>query len=227
MTTNITSQVSSRAFLLLTLVGGASAFQTACDLVEPKPGCEVGDSFYGSGMRFPAAADFCNEAVCEAGNVSTTDGECVDCAVMDEETCASSAGCSWYTECGNSGRCRSADLCAEDDDCVQYGVPWTCQTFKGEDCLTDVSTCEPPACYRTFLDSGGNCVDPAGREAEAACCDTQSRCEATGGTWQTSACGHYECGEAPTCSDEHGGCDCGEGKTFGVGYGCLEHSACR
>ena len=92
--------VSSRAFLLLTLVGGASAFQTACDLVEPKPGCEVGDSFYGSGMRFPAAVDFCNEAVCEAGNVSTTDGECVDCAVMDEETCASSAGCSCILNAG-------------------------------------------------------------------------------------------------------------------------------
>ena len=51
-------------------------------------------------------------------------------------------------------------------------------------------------------------------------------CESSGGTWDPSSCGHYECG-APSpdaCIDP--GCDCGSMANFVEGEGCVEDQAC-
>ncbi|MEM6988859.1 MAG: hypothetical protein AAF721_00130 [Myxococcota bacterium] len=55
--------------------------------------------------------------------------------------------------------------------------------------------------------------------------DEQALCEATGGTWDPTACGHYECGLPNECAAVIPGCDCGSGATFFEG-GCVDDDAC-
>lgn len=51
-------------------------------------------------------------------------------------------------------------------------------------------------------------------------------CESTGGTWDMSACGHYECGIPTDCRAVIPGCDCGATMNFVEGTGCVEDEAC-
>lgn len=43
----------------------------------------------------------------------------------------------------------------------------------------------------------------------------QEACEATGGTWDPTACGHYQCGVPNACAAVIPGCDCGVAANFG------------
>lgn len=56
--------------------------------------------------------------------------------------------------------------------------------------------------------------------------DDQADCEATGGTWDPTACGHYDCGLPQECAAVIPGCDCGPAMNFVDGTGCVEDPAC-
>lgn len=56
--------------------------------------------------------------------------------------------------------------------------------------------------------------------------DDAALCEATGGTWDPVACGHYACGLPNRCAAVIPGCDCGPTMGFVEGTGCAEDEAC-
>ncbi|MHC4991957.1 MAG: hypothetical protein ACYTGC_13360, partial [Planctomycetota bacterium] len=55
---------------------------------------------------------------------------------------------------------------------------------------------------------------------------SESLCEASGGTWDPTSCGHYRCGVPPACNAIIPGCDCGSGRTFIPGVGCVIDDDC-
>lgn len=57
--------------------------------------------------------------------------------------------------------------------------------------------------------------------------DIPALCEATGGFWNTGACGHLMCGAHNTCKALIPGCDCGPQANFQPGVGCVESEACN
>jgi hypothetical protein len=54
----------------------------------------------------------------------------------------------------------------------------------------------------------------------------QQLCESTGGTWDPLSCGHYICGQLPTCEAIIPGCDCGAGRNFHAEVGCVDDPSC-
>jgi hypothetical protein len=52
-------------------------------------------------------------------------------------------------------------------------------------------------------------------------------CEDTGGVWDPESCGHYTCGEPPDCAAIIPGCNCGTGKVFDGGQGCIAWDGCE
>jgi hypothetical protein len=54
----------------------------------------------------------------------------------------------------------------------------------------------------------------------------QKLCERTGGRWDERSCGHYVCGRPPLCDAIIPGCDCGSGRSFVAGAGCVEDRTC-
>jgi hypothetical protein len=56
--------------------------------------------------------------------------------------------------------------------------------------------------------------------------DAQALCEGTNGRWDESSCGHYQCGNPPSCEAIIPGCDCGGGASFVGGQGCVQDRAC-
>ena len=53
----------------------------------------------------------------------------------------------------------------------------------------------------------------------------QQICESQNGTWDSSSCGHYECGVPPDCAAVIPGCDCGPFATF-TKLGCTPLIEC-
>ncbi len=54
----------------------------------------------------------------------------------------------------------------------------------------------------------------------------QKLCEATDGSWDEGSCGHWKCGVEPACEAIIPGCNCGEGKVFDGGQGCIPSADC-
>ena len=63
-------------------------------------------------------------------------------------------------------------------------------------------------------------VEGRGCQPTNLCNGTQTICEESGGRWDEGSCGHYQCGEFPSCDAIVPGCDCGEGRNFGAD-GCF------
>ncbi len=57
--------------------------------------------------------------------------------------------------------------------------------------------------------------------------DEQELCEATGGVWDPTACGHYVCGFPQDCQAVIPGCDCGIYDNFEVKVGCFPGAECE
>ena len=55
----------------------------------------------------------------------------------------------------------------------------------------------------------------------------EAQCEGTGGVWDDLACGHYLCGAPDECEALIPGCNCGRGRNFAEGRGCVEDNACE
>ena len=51
-------------------------------------------------------------------------------------------------------------------------------------------------------------------------------CHETGGWWDIDSCGHYWCGQFPDCDAIIPGCDCGPGRNFVPGLGCVDDEDC-
>jgi hypothetical protein len=56
--------------------------------------------------------------------------------------------------------------------------------------------------------------------------DEETLCAATGGAWDPISCGHYPCGQFPDCDAVIPGCDCGAGRNFEDGIGCVDDPSC-
>ena len=56
--------------------------------------------------------------------------------------------------------------------------------------------------------------------------DDQALCEGTDGRWDERSCGHYQCGNPPSCEAIIPGCDCGGLANFVEGAGCVQDRAC-
>lgn len=214
----------------LVLVCLLSVAQSGCSLFESKEGCFIGESYYGHGTEFPSP-DGCNGLSCEDGKRSTTLAGCVACEDFDsEQSCETSgADCQWLEACGDSPAvCRSTAVCEDDGDCLfARGTQGTCNDRTLGSCDETGNVCEPPACWKARTDVDGNCLGPSGLELEAACCDLEARCIATGGQWDLDSCGHYVCGEEIDCSASTPGCDCrGSRSTYVEGMGCVIDSNC-
>jgi hypothetical protein len=54
----------------------------------------------------------------------------------------------------------------------------------------------------------------------------QELCEGTGGRWDPNSCGHYPCGDFPSCDAVIPGCDCGPLSNFREGEGCRTDPGC-
>ncbi|MCP3980720.1 MAG: hypothetical protein GY716_15570 [bacterium] len=61
---------------------------------------------------------------------------------------------------------------------------------------------------------------PCGGPSEEALCNT------TGGFWDIDSCYHYWCGQFPDCDAIVPGCDCGTGRNFVQGAGCVDDPVC-
>ena len=57
--------------------------------------------------------------------------------------------------------------------------------------------------------------------------DGEGLCTSTGGTWDVMSCGHYACGQVPTCMGIVPGCNCGPDSLFVDGVGCVESDTCQ
>ncbi|MDQ3034822.1 MAG: hypothetical protein M3Y87_20600 [Myxococcota bacterium] len=111
-------------------------------------------------------------------------------------------------------------------------------------CACEAIDCDdlPPGAIRAWVWDGTACVPHrscscAGADCDArhptresceaafAACET-SLCRSTGGRWVDETCGHYWCGVPPNelCVDP--GCDCGPGRTYEEGVGCVESPSC-
>lgn len=78
-------------------------------------------------------------------------------------------------------------------------------------------------CWGAWTDSNGTCRAPNDGAYPAECCSEQNLCENTGGYWNEQSCGHYGCGQGPTCDALIPGCDCGPSSVFEEGFGCVEN----
>jgi len=58
------------------------------------------------------------------------------------------------------------------------------------------------------------------------CFGERALCTRTGGRWDTRSCGHYRCGNPPLCEAIIPGCDCGPGRSFVEGAGCMDDARC-
>ena len=73
------------------------------------------------------------------------------------------------------------------------------------------------------IDSQGNVrpnANPCGGVGE------EALCLATGGVWDPISCGHYNCGQFPDCDAIIPGCNCGPGRNFENGVGCVDDPDC-
>jgi hypothetical protein len=57
--------------------------------------------------------------------------------------------------------------------------------------------------------------------------DAETSCTNTGGEWLPGTCGHWTCGEPPTCKAIIPGCNCGKDKNFDINKGCYLDPSCK
>ena len=69
--------------------------------------------------------------------------------------------------------------------------------------------------------------DTAGVTDETGDLTEEGLCSISDGIWDDGACGHYVCGVPNACEALIPGCDCGPGRTFEIGFGCVEDLTCE
>ncbi len=188
---------------------------------------------------------------CTAGDVCT-DGQCAGEAVPGpgcgticpamELACPDGAqpvdttgdGCEDGCECVSSScvPCDGDPACTVNDECiVGQCVLGVCEFHTDPTCCPELG-CQPPL---VATDTGGDacpdaCLCPDGSEptpgGTCAGSTKKSLCEETGGTWDPTSCGDYDCGEVPPCAAVIPGCDCGPDANFVPLQGCQPDPTC-
>lgn len=116
-----------------------------------------------------------------------------------------------------------APMDARVDPCaVAVCAPVTGAFWDGAACVPVHCNCAGAECgVYTTLDA---C------EADHAACDA-TLCTTTGGAWFARAewCGHFQCGFPPSvlCDESVPACDCGLGRVFQDGAGCVDGALCE
>jgi hypothetical protein len=172
-------------------------------------------------------ADECGVLYCESCKlVECEEPELPSKCSVEETLCPASAKneCESDSDCGGWGYCISnlcgVGICSHvlvlceqpefeceaDSDC---GKGHFCQLGEGPCAGT---TCEP---------CGGDEMEPVPPVTN------EELCLMTGGKYDSNSCGHYNCGEQPTCEAVLPGCDCGPNMNFNAYFGCLEDMACQ
>jgi len=117
-----------------------------------------------------------------------------------------------------------------DADADGDGDSDACETaVEDEVCSTPGTTCggpcEDPCQFCNLL----SCQDGRWQRMEAfplPCDDDEFMCDYTDGVWDAGSCGHYHCGDPPDCEALIPGCDCGAGRSFVTGEGCVADASC-
>jgi hypothetical protein len=210
-----------------------------CEAIDPGCDCGEGRNFVdGQGCVAddtcgPAPGDI-NEALCQDS------GGAWDIDTCGHYRCGRESGCLAIIpgcDCGEGRNFIEGQGCAEDDTCQQDTQSQLCEASGGS---WDVSACGhylcglPNDCNAVIpgcdCGPGANFVDGQGCAEDDACqpvLDEQALCLDSGGAWDDLACGHYRCGVSNDCRAVDPGCDCGEGRNFVAGQGCVEDEACQ
>lgn len=126
--------------------------------------------------------------------------------------------------------------CSEDAECVL--VESLCSQCCGRVAINESTFDEYQANYADACeDYEGAVCDCQPPEAVALCVDAQcvvslagagpeELCTTSGGSWET-ACGHWTCGEPPSCDALTPGCNCGSSANFDEALGCVEDPGCE
>ena len=85
---------------------------------------------------------------------------------------------------------------------------------------------QPPKLTFVMLALAATCSLPGHASAGDDGISDQTRCETTRGVWDALSCGHYSCGYQPECAAVIPGCDCGPGRNFVEGVGCVDDPTC-
>lgn len=114
--------------------------------------------------------------------------------------------------------------------CVREGVV-ACTEVACRACSYEGRTHTPGERFRTAdgcnvcLCHGDGLVSCTQRSCPV-CLEPEQLCERSGGVWDPTSCGHHPCGERPVCLAIIPGCDCGAGRSFREGVGCVKDPAC-
>lgn len=123
------------------------------------------------------------------------------------------------------GADNDGDLAVDCDDADCWTDDWCEDVPCGPPGLVE---CEVETVCDDGLDDDGDgkvdCADADCYTLSSAGCPVE--CRSTGGTWDPSSCGHYWCGMAPDCLAVQPGCDCGVGRNYVDGFGCVEDPVC-
>lgn len=201
----------------------ACAADDAC--VWLVPACE--EPTLANAACFPAvecrtSADCAMDRACIAVYVDSCSdfgADCDTCAVL-RSTCLTIAEDPCFgAHLGRGGACVGPS-----------DTPLTPGCCPGRNCDPATVSCraDPPTCLEherasVFEGCWGPCV-PIDSCAPGS--GEQGLCTSTGGTWDAAACGHTRCGLRPECNAIIPGCDCGLGKVFGRGEGCVVSTEC-
>jgi hypothetical protein len=90
--------------------------------------------------------------------------------------------------------------------------------------MDDLGTADTGVADTSGPDDGANLEDAGGSDKPKS--PVQKLCENTDGAWDEDSCGHWVCGEVPLCAAIIPGCNCGEGKVFDGGQGCVASPDC-
>jgi hypothetical protein len=123
-----------------------------------------------------------------------------------------------HAECASTLCTETGGAWIPDAPCGPCGH-FTCGLPPDLDCCSAGCDCGPG---RTFEHGEGCRADPS--------CEKPALCRASGGTWYPDdpcgPCGDYVCGVPPAERCCSAGCDCGPGRTYAEGAGCLADPDC-
>ncbi|MEM6731872.1 MAG: hypothetical protein AAF658_09960, partial [Myxococcota bacterium] len=138
---------------------------------------------------------------------------------VEGKGCVPDASCRDGNPCDVAGgRFDDGSGFPSEDGCNQ------CFCIDGDVVCTDAAC---PECWRAWRDEDGACRSPNDGEYPEHCCADSVVCEQTGGRWDETSCGDYQCGQFPVCDAIVPGCDCGEAANFVSGSGCIQDRECR
>jgi len=158
--------------------------------------------------------------------LSLVAGGCIDVKDVGVESDASSGG-------------SMSEGAGESESSATTGLPTDTVTASGTATMTESGT--DTAATQTGSETGVDTMETAtitsgetdtfGGSGSSTGSDTdggeeEELCEASGGGWDPTACGHYVCGLPQECQAVIPGCDCGEHRVFVDGLGCQVGSDC-